>query len=79
MPYEVKATTKEVLAFIKQKRFIEAWQLCEKYGYTNGGAKYKLWSLKKKGLIINMPRGQWTLTITGNARLNYYAERDKRG
>ncbi len=75
MPYEVKATTEEILEFIHLNKAIEVWQLCAKFHYTDWSARDKLTKLKKAGLVNNVIRGRWVLTVAGEARVKYYAKR----
>jgi Mn-dependent DtxR family transcriptional regulator len=72
-----KASTKEILEFIKLKQFIEPWQLSDKFGYTEKGSAKKLSILKKRGLLNNEIYGQWDVTEKGTARLIYYGKRER--
>ena len=47
------------------------FDLIEDFGYTPGGARYKLTHLKKEKLIINDRRGEWVVTRYGEQRLVY--------
>ncbi len=78
MPYKVRATTQEILDFIHLKEMIEPWQLRDKFGYSDHVVRTKLSRLKKRGLMLKIAEGRWILTVAGEARLKYYAKRDKR-
>lgn len=61
-----------VLEFVRDKEIIRAFDLVEKFGYSEGGAWATLSWLKREGLIINDRKGEWTITDLGLKRLIYY-------
>lgn len=67
-----RASKLQVLEFIRDKEIIRAFDLVERFGYSEGGPNWMLWSLKKQRLIINDRRGEWTITDLGLKRLIYY-------
>ncbi len=67
-----RASKLQVLEFIRDKEIIRAFDLVEKFGYSEGGAWATLSWLKRQGLIINDRRGEWTITDLGLKRLIYY-------
>jgi Mn-dependent DtxR family transcriptional regulator len=56
---------------------VETWEVMQKYNYRDDNACEKLSRLKKQGLIINLQRGHWELTVEGYRRLNFYAKKQK--
>lgn len=74
----IGATKLEVLAFIKLKEIVEAWQLCEEFGYSPVRARERLSRLKKGGLLENPIRGKWCLTELGHRRLAYLEKRSEK-
>ncbi len=71
----IKANKIDVLEFIKERGMIEPWELRDHFGYTDHSAADRLRRLKNQGLVINMTRGMWELTVDGFARLRYYGRR----
>lgn len=67
-----RALKLEVLEFIREKEIITALDLMNRFGYSRGGADWRLYSLKMQNLIINERRGEYTITDTGLRRLSYY-------
>jgi Mn-dependent DtxR family transcriptional regulator len=77
-----KYTKRDILEFIRERRAIHYLELCDRFGYTPSWASRFLSELKKRKLVINMPRGQWVLTEKGFERLEYYEQKQntkKRG
>lgn len=67
-----KATKLEVLQFINEREIISPADLVERFGYSRGGADWRLNLLKRQNLAINERRGEWTITDDGIRRLIYY-------
>jgi len=67
-----RASKLVVLEFIRDKEIIRAFDLIERFGYSEGGAWATLSWLKREGLIINDRKGEWTITDLGLKRLIYY-------
>jgi len=72
---KIKATKLEVLEFFLKMKVVEAFQLKRRFGFTRHYAHNVLFRLKKQGLIINMTRGHYELTVKGLRRLKYYGKR----
>lgn len=70
----IKANKLTVLEFIKQRRIVQAFELCEKFGYSLNYAHVRLQRLKRQGLVINMTPGFWELTEEGFRRLRYHGK-----
>lgn len=68
----IKATKLQVLEFIEERRLVWVYEIEQKFGYTDRSARKRLERLKKDGLVINMTRGCWELTVEGYRRLRYY-------
>lgn len=76
--YPTKATKEEVLFFIRDRDFVTAHDLMERFGYKYYGAQSMLYRLAHEGLITQwIERGQWTLTQDGYRRCEYYEQRKK--
>ena len=71
----MKATKLQVLEFIKERQLVWVYEIEQKFGYTDHGARIRLIRLKKAGLVINMTRGCWELTEEGYRKLRYYGRR----
>ena len=71
----MKATKLQVLEFIKERQLVWVYEIEQKFGYTDHGARIRLIRLKKAGLAINMTRGCWELTEEGYRKLRYYGRR----
>ena len=67
-----KASKLQVLEFIKERQLVWVYELVQKFGYTDHGARIRLNRLKKDGLVINMTKGCWELTEEGYRKLRYY-------
>jgi len=67
-----RATKIEVLEFIWKMEIVRIHDLVDRFGYTEGGACWRLVSLKKEGLVDNEQKGEWTITDLGLKRLAYY-------
>lgn len=67
-----KATRLELLEFFKEKDFVDAFELMERFGYTRGGAHAMLHWLKTQRLIINDVKGIYTITDRGMQQLIYF-------
>ncbi len=76
--HQQKASQQEILEFVHLKELIEPWQLRDKFGYSDHMVRTKLSQFKKRGLMVKILEGRWILTVAGEARLKYYAKRDKR-
>jgi Mn-dependent DtxR family transcriptional regulator len=61
----------EILEFIRNRQFIQPWELADRFGYTHKFAKLKVHRLYRAGLIGNTVRGKWNLTYKGLRRLEY--------
>ena len=70
----MKATKLQVLEFIKERQLVWVYEVAQKFGYTDHGARIRLIRLKKAGLVINMTRGCWELTEEGYRKLRYYGK-----
>ena len=62
----------DLLKFIKERELVYAYEIEEKFGYSNRSVPATLTRLKKAGLIINMTKGCWELTEEGYRKLRYY-------
>jgi DNA-binding IclR family transcriptional regulator len=62
----------DVLEFINKSEVVGATDLCNHFGYTEGGAYSTLGELKHRKLIVNDRRGEWVITDSGLSRLIYY-------
>lgn len=71
----MKITKLNVLEFIDSKEMIEPWELRDEFGYTGVAARVCLSRLKKRGLVINMTRGKWELTVAGIEKLIHAGRR----
>ncbi len=70
----MKASKLQVLEFIKERQLVWVYEVVQKFGYTDHGARIRLTRLKKAGLVINMTRGCWELTEEGYRKLRYYGK-----
>jgi len=68
----IKATKLQVLEFIEERRLVWVYEIEQKFGYTDRSARKRLERLKKDGLVINMTRGCWELTVEGYRKLRHY-------
>lgn len=75
----IKATKKDVLTFIKERKIISPYELAERFRFSPKYVRNLLWRLKKAGLVINMTKGRWELTEDGYRRLKYYDKRQSGG
>ena len=50
--------------------------LVNQFSYRYAGAKYRLYTLAKQGLVVNIGVGEWTLTEAGYDRLFYLKLRE---
>ena len=66
-----RATKLEVLAFIREQEVVGPMHLVNQFSYRYAGAKYRLYTLAKQGLVVNIGVGEWTLTEAGYDRLFY--------
>ena len=67
-----KATKLELLEFFKDRDFVSAFDLIERFDYTPGGARAMLHWLKSQKLIAIDSRGVYTITDEGLRRFFYY-------
>lgn len=72
MKQRIRATKLELLEFIRDRQMIQSFELRDHFGYTESGARGRLSYLKKQGLVINMTKDRWELTVEGFAKLIYY-------
>lgn len=75
MRKRIKARKKDILEFIRKRGMVWAYELAEKFGYSESYVPTLLKRLKKQGLIINMTPGCWELTEEAYRRLRYYGKR----
>lgn len=70
-PY--KATKKEVLAFFEEIEVVMIRNLMDKFDYCYEGARSRIKSLLREGLIEPLfEKGTWGLTKKGERRLLHY-------
>jgi len=69
------ATKLDILEFIMRRNFISPYELVEKFHYSENSVRTTLNRLKKAGLIINMTKDYWELTVDGYKKLRYYRKR----
>ena len=62
----------DLLEFIKERELVYAYEIEENFGYSHRSVPNTLTRLKKAGLIINMTKGCWELTVEGYRKLEYY-------
>jgi len=80
---EAKATKKELLEFMWERKIITAHDLIARFGYSYSYACKRLSLLKKRGLVEDMGdtpsthRGQWCLTEKGHKKLYFLQQREK--
>lgn len=75
MAKRILATKLDVLEFIMKRGLVWAYELKEKFGYSPESVAVRLSRLKKQGLVINMTKGCWELTVEGYKKLRYYGRR----
>lgn len=70
----VRATKLEALNFIRKREIVTIHDLIDYYGYSYSGAKHRLLSLKKQGLIaaLGVERGKYVLSELGFNKLKYH-------
>ncbi len=66
------ASKLDILEFIMRRNFISPYELVEKFHYSESSVSRTLGRLKKAGLIINMTKDYWELTVEGYRKLRYY-------
>ena len=70
------ATKLGILEFIMNKGGIYAYELIERFHYSENCVPRTLYRLRKAGLIINLGGGDfWELTDEGYRKLRYYGKR----
>jgi len=69
------ASKLDILEFIMRRNFISPYELVEKFHYSENSVSRTLGRLKKAGLIINMTKDYWELTVEGYKKLRYYRKR----
>ena len=69
------ASKLDILEFIMRRNFISPYELVEKFHYSENSVRTTLNRLKKAGLIINMTKDYWELTVEGYKKLRYYRKR----
>ena len=69
------ASKLDILEFIMRRNFISPYELVEKFYYSENSVRTTLNRLKKAGLIINMTKDYWELTVEGYKKLRYYRKR----
>ena len=69
------ASKLDILEFIMRRNFISPYELVEKFHYSENSLPTTLYRLKKAGLIINMTKDYWELTVEGYKKLRYYRKR----
>lgn len=62
----------DLLEFIEKRELVYAYEIEENFGYSHRSISNTLTRLKKAGLIINMTKGCWELTMEGYRKLRYY-------
>ena len=67
----MRLSTNQLLKYMWRKGITRPFDLIKDFGYTPGGARYKLVHVKKLGLIVNDRRGEWVVTRIGEKRLVY--------
>ena len=77
MARSIRATKLDLLRYIRSHGFVEPWQIRDYFGYSDKNAARCLSRLKKRGLVINMQKGQWEVTYEGDKKLAYFEELDK--
>lgn len=60
-----------------KRGMVENWEISQKYHLSMEWVRHKLANLKEEGLVINLERGHWVLTVEGYERLKFYDKRDK--
>jgi len=69
---KVLASKLEFLAFVRKKKVVTVNDLIAQYGYTEAGARAKLYRLYKQGLLDRLSRGEYVLTEEAFRRLKYH-------
>ena len=70
-PY--KATKREVLSFFEETEVVTARSLMDRFSYSYEGARSRIKSLHRQGLIEPLiERGTWGITKKGERRLLHY-------
>ena len=58
--------------------WIGTWQLAAKFNYSLVAAEFRLYDLRREGLIENKAaKDKWNLTEMGYRRLEYYERKEK--
>lgn len=68
----VRATKLEALDFIRNQEVVSIQSLMDWFGYSYWGAAHRLQHLKREKLVVNIGRGEWTITEAGARKLNHY-------
>lgn len=77
MSKKIKCSKLELLQFIQEHGIVETYEVEQKWNYRDVHACEKLSRLKKQGLIIDLQRGHWELTVEGHRRLKFYGNQKK--
>jgi hypothetical protein len=73
-----KATKRQILAYIRAEMWVETWQVADRFNYSLVRAKFRLYALRKEGLVENRAaKDKWNLTETGYRRLEYFERKEK--